>query len=43
MTVGVDGAEELPELGFMCGCLELLENGSADMMRFFGYYFLSTG
>ena len=34
MTVGVDGAEELPELGFICGCFELLENGSADMMPF---------
>ena len=34
MTVGVDGADELPELGFICGCFELLENGSADMMPF---------
>ena len=34
MTVGVAGAEELPELGFICGCFELFENGSADMMPF---------
>ena len=31
MTVGVDGADELPELGFICGCFG---NGSADMMPF---------